>query len=187
MRIAGNVPLLRRPAEPDEPGLRATPTSHWWDGSEVYGADADKAQPAAGGREAAADRRRLPARGHQRAWRSPASTRAGGSGSAACTRCSPASTTSCATSSARTTGLERRAGLPDGAADRLRADRQDPHRRVDAGDPRHQGDRRRPQGQLERPAGQRLADQARHLADRHPRQSSASRRPCRTTTARRTR
>ena len=51
------------------------------------------------------------------------------------------------------------------------ADRQDPHGRVDAGDPRHQGHRRRPQGQLERPAGQRLADQARHLADRRPRAS----------------
>ena len=58
-------------------------------------------------------------------------------------------------------GPERRADLPDGAADRVRADRQDPHRRVDAGDPRHHGHRRRAQGQLERPAGQRLADAAR--------------------------
>ena len=65
--------------------------------------------------------------------------------------------------------LERRARLPDGAADRLRADRQDPHGRVDAGDPRHRGDRRRPQDQLERPAGQRLAHPAGHLADRQPR------------------
>ena len=66
-------------------------------------------------------------------------------------------------------GLERRAGLPDRAADRLRADREDPHGRVDAGDPGHQDDRRRSEGQLERPSGPRLADQAGHLAARHPR------------------
>ena len=68
--------------------------------------------------------------------------------------------------------LERRARLPDRAADRLGADREDPHGRVDAGDPRHQGHRRRPEDQLERPARPRLADPARHLADRQPRRPS---------------
>ena len=51
-------------------------------------------------------------------------------------------------------GLERRAGLPDGAPDRLRADRQDPHGRVDAGDPGHRGHRHgpaRPTGTAPRP------------------------------------
>jgi hypothetical protein len=43
MRIAGNIP------HPDSPPNAPAPvfgnqTSHWWDGSEVYGADADKAK-----------------------------------------------------------------------------------------------------------------------------------------------
>ena len=93
---------------PDERPNRMSPvfandTSPWWDGSEVYGADADKAGQLREGAKLRLDPGRIPARRRQRASRSPASTRAGGSGSAACTRCSRASTTCCATSSARTT------------------------------------------------------------------------------------
>jgi heme peroxidase/catalase len=42
MRIAGNVPARREP--PDRTGLVfKNKVSHWWDGSEIYGADADTA------------------------------------------------------------------------------------------------------------------------------------------------
>ena len=40
MRIAGNMALRRRPAERWRPAVRQR-ASHWWDGSEVYGADAE--------------------------------------------------------------------------------------------------------------------------------------------------
>ena len=70
---------------------------------------------------------------------------------------------------ARLSALRRRAHLPDRAPDRLGADRQDPHHRVDPGHPRHRGARGRHEDQLVRPAVRRLADPARHLADRRPR------------------
>ena len=42
MRIAGNIPYAEAGPNPMRPVFGNT-TSHWWDGSEVYGADADKA------------------------------------------------------------------------------------------------------------------------------------------------
>lgn len=42
MRIAGNVGAPR--SDPNRPILFANAASHWWDGSEVYGADSKKAQ-----------------------------------------------------------------------------------------------------------------------------------------------
>jgi hypothetical protein len=43
MRIAGNIPYPDGRPNPMSPVFGNT-TSHWWDGSEVYGADADKAR-----------------------------------------------------------------------------------------------------------------------------------------------
>ena len=126
---------------------------------------------AARGREAAAHPRRIPARRRERASRSPASTRAGGSGSAACTRCSRASTTCSATSCAPTIHgwsdervYQTARLIVSALIAKIHTVEWTP---AILGD---RGHRRRPQGQLERPTGQRLADQAGHLADRHPRQ-----------------
>ena len=63
MRIAGNIPLADGPAEPD--GARSSPTPPRTGGTarRCTAPTRTKARPAARGREAAAHRRRLPARG----------------------------------------------------------------------------------------------------------------------------
>ena len=161
MRIAGNIPYRRRPAEPDAARSSRNNASHWWDGSEVYGADAAKAsQLREGAKLRLTPEGYLPEdvngfeiTGFNESWWLGLSSLH--------TLFAREHNLLCDELRAHYRGLERRARLPDGAADRLRADRQDPHGRVDAGDPRHRGHRHRPQGQLERPAGARLADPAR--------------------------
>ena len=61
MRIAGNVPFRgpgRNPMNPVFPNA----TTPWWDGSEVYGADLAKSNPAPGGREDTAHPEGVPPR-----------------------------------------------------------------------------------------------------------------------------
>ncbi len=137
MRIAGNMP------SPDGDRTRAplfaNSASHWWDGSEVYGTDARAGDGAARGRQAPADAEGyLPEdtsgqemTGFNESWW------LGLSGLH--TLFAREHNLLCDELRAHYRGWERRAGLPDRAADRLGADRQDPHRRVDAGDPRHRG------------------------------------------------
>ena len=81
------------------------------------------------------DDRGLPAR-PRGALDSPGSPTTGGSASRCCTRCSCSSTTRSATSSRGTTRAGRRRAVRHGAAGQRRPDGEDPHRRVDAGDPR---------------------------------------------------
>ncbi len=156
----------------------ANTVSHWWDGSEVYGSDAEPMpRQLREGAQAAARRPTATCRRTSRASSSPASTRAGGSGSAACTRCSPASTTCSATSCARTTRgwsdervYQTARLIVSALIAKIHTVEWTP---AILGTARH---RHRAEGQLERPAGQRLADAARRLADRRPRRRSASRR-----------
>ena len=134
----------------------ANRTTPWWDGSEVYGADQAKSCQL---REGAKLRllRRVPAQGRQglRDHRLQRELVAGARRAAhpVRARAQPA----LRRAARPLPGLERRADLPDGAADRLRADRQDPHHGVDPGDPRHRDHRHRPEEQLVRPSGARLA------------------------------
>ena len=167
MRIAGNIPYSDDRPNPMAPGF-TNKTSPWWDGSEVYGADADKAGQLREGAKLRIDSRGIPAGGPQRArdhrFQRELVARAQQPAHALRTRAQrPVRRAPRALS-----GLERRADLSDGTSDRFRADREDPHGRVDAGDPWHQDHRRRSQGQLERPSGPRLAEQAGHLAARRP-------------------
>ena len=179
-RCASPATRCARPAPAGYPVFRQT-TSHWWDGSEVYGATPRRPRELRDGRKLRL-RRTATCRGPRGHSRSPASTRAGGSASARCTRSSPASTTWCATSCSALPGMGRRARLPDRAAHRLGADRQDPHGGVDPGDPRHQDDRHRHEHQLERPAVKDwLTRLGIWLVDAHA--AEASPRRCPTTTA----
>ena len=170
MRIAGQHPVRRRRAEPDEPGVRATPPRPGGTGRRCTAPTWPRAASSARARSSGS-RRRVPARGRQAASRSPASTRAGGWASAACTRCSPASTTCSATSCARhyrdwsDERIYQTARLIVSALiAKIHTVEWTPAilgtEVIDIG----------LKTQLERPAGARLADPAGHLADRQPRQ-----------------
>ena len=107
-----------------------------------------------------------------------------GSASRCCTRSSRWSTTRSATGSGRVPDVVRRQALRQGAADQRRADGEDPHRRLDAGDHRAPDDQARDARAVVgprvgervtkrlRPAQQQRGDQ-RHprLADRPPRRA----------------
>ncbi len=172
MRIAGNQALA---VDPDgTQRLFADAASHWWDASEVYGTDRAKANSLREGAKIRLDDGYLPedvsgmeVTGFNESWW------LGLSGTAHAVR--PRAQRPLRRAARPLPRVERRTRLPDRAADRGRADREDPHGRVDAGDPGHRGDRPRAEGELERPAGQRLAHPARHLADGHPCRVSASR------------
>ena len=111
------------------------------------------AQPrAAGRREAAAERRRLPARRHQRAGDDRLQRELVDGAEQPAHAVRPRAQRALRRAPGALPRLERRQGLPDRAADRVRADSQDPHRRVDPRDPGDRGDRRRPEEQLERSA-----------------------------------
>ena len=138
MRIAGNE--VRGDAGGKRPPIFfGNAASHWWDGSEVYGPNSEKAMKLRGRRQDQA-REQSPAgrcrglRAHRLQRKLVA--RPQRLAHAVCPRAQSVVR--------RTQGalrqLGRRAHLSHGAADRLGADRQDPHRRMDAGDP---GDQRR--------------------------------------------
>ena len=169
MRIAGNVPLADRRRDGTQ-RLFANTASHWWDGSEVYGTDAAQASAL---REGA--KLRLTADGYlpedtQRASRSPASTRAGGSGlSGLHTLFAREHNVLCDELRAHYRGwsdervYQTARLIVSALIAKIHTVEWTPAilgtEAIDIG----------LKSQLERPAGQRLADPARHLADRHPR------------------
>ena len=174
MRIAGNKSL-------DDEGERlfANEASHWWDGSEVYGANSEgalslremiTAGPRAGqrGPKLALDDGYLPRdkkgfviTGFNESWW------LGLSGLH--TLFAREHNVLCEQLQSALSAMARRSGLQHGAPHCFGADRQDPHGRVDAGHPGDQGDRHRAQQQLERAACQGLADAAGNLGRRRPR------------------
>ncbi len=83
-------------------------------------------------------------RSTNQAWRSPASARASGWLERPAHAVRPRAQSALRRVARPLSPLERRPDLPYRAADRDRADRKDPHRRMDAGDPGDQGDRHRP-------------------------------------------
>ena len=142
--------------DPGRPPTFVTDDTHWWDGSQIYGRDPAFAagDPLGRAREAAAGRGRAhPARhrgahrplgrcgqllGRPRALALPVHARAQRD------LRPPARDPS---------GARRRRALRQGAARRRRADGQDPHRRLDAGDHRSPDVGSRPAGELVGPRG----------------------------------
>ena len=132
------------PADPpkvagsNRPPAYVNENSHWWDGSQVYGSTTAEqamlragtrrqdagAGPTAGSDSTTSDRREITGFTENR-----------GSASACCTPVRARAQRHLRPPQAGTSRLGRRTAVPAGAPGQRGADGQDPHRRVDAGDP----------------------------------------------------